>query len=141
MVVLDEKCVIPPPPYAAEGLVAPPPFPGNRSHQSLATLPPHLLLKIVYMVFPRAPGRDESQSERQRKTLYWLSRQLRLVNRSFYIGNPTTYQRDNQNLTYRQLACMYCGLFICPPMGPLSVLRTRPTRFLSPLHPRPLLAL
>ncbi|KAH0834115.1 hypothetical protein J3R83DRAFT_11403 [Lanmaoa asiatica] len=86
MVILDEKCMIPPPPYAAAGSVAPPPFPGNRSHQSLATLPSHLLLKIVYTTFPQAPGINETQPERQRKTLYWLSHQLRLVNRSFYIA-------------------------------------------------------
>lgn len=89
MVILDEKCMIPPPPYAASGAVAPPPFPGSRSHhwQTLATLPSHLLLKIVYMTFPQTPGRNESRLERQRKTLYWLSHYLRVVNRSFYIGN------------------------------------------------------
>jgi hypothetical protein len=86
MVILDEKCMIPPPPYAAAGSVAPPPFPGSRSHQSLATLPSHLLLKVVYMTFPWSSGIDESRLERQRKTLYWLSQQLRLVNRSFYIA-------------------------------------------------------
>lgn len=106
MVILDEKCMIAPPPYAAVGSVAPPPFPGNRSHQSLATLPPHLLLKIVYMTFPRAPGKDEGQPERQRKTLYWLSHQLRLVDKSLYIGNRTTHQIDTQNLTCL-LACMH----------------------------------
>ncbi|KAF8553260.1 hypothetical protein OG21DRAFT_1464338 [Imleria badia] len=86
MVVIDEKSMIPPPPYAAAGSVAPPPFPGSRTHQSLATLASHLLLKIVYMTFPRTSGIDESRLERQRKTLYWLSHQLRLVNRSFYIA-------------------------------------------------------
>jgi len=86
MVILDEKSMIPPPPYAAAGSVAPPPFPGSRSHQSLATLPAHLLLKIVYLTFPRTSGLDESRPERQRKTLYWLSHQLRAVNRSFYIA-------------------------------------------------------
>lgn len=106
MVILDEKSMIPPPPYAAAGSVAPPPFPGSRSHQSLATLPSHLLLKIVYLMFPRTSGIDESRPERQRKTLYWLSQQLRLVNRSFYIGNRTSYQVDNQNLT-TLLACMH----------------------------------
>ncbi|KAF9221777.1 hypothetical protein BS17DRAFT_757188 [Gyrodon lividus] len=88
MVILDEKCMIPvpPPPYAA-GSVAPPPFPGSqRQVASVAALPPHLLLKIVYMTFPQTPGVDESRIERQRRTLYWLSLQLRLVNRSFYIA-------------------------------------------------------
>ncbi|KAI9457868.1 hypothetical protein HD554DRAFT_2029917 [Boletus coccyginus] len=86
MVILDEKFMIPPPPYTAPGSVSPPPFPGGRSHQSLATLPSHLFLKIVYMTFPQTSGIDESRHERQRKTLYWLSHQLRLVNRSFYIA-------------------------------------------------------
>lgn len=29
---------------------------------------------------------DEGRVERQRKTLYWLSVSLRLVNRAFYVG-------------------------------------------------------
>ncbi|KIJ18347.1 hypothetical protein PAXINDRAFT_161719 [Paxillus involutus ATCC 200175] len=88
MVILDEKCMIPvpPPPYAAAS-VAPPPFPGSRRQgANFAALPQHLLLKIVYITFPQTPGIDESRSERQRKTLYWLSLQLRLVNKSFYIA-------------------------------------------------------
>ena len=100
--------MIPPPPYAAASPVAPPPFPGGRSHQSLATLPPHLLLKIVYMTFPWTPGIDESRLERQRKTLYWLSHHLRLANKSFYIGDPTSYQVDSCNLTILYPpACMH----------------------------------
>ncbi|KIK98367.1 hypothetical protein PAXRUDRAFT_692386 [Paxillus rubicundulus Ve08.2h10] len=88
MVILDEKCMIPvpPPPYAAASVV-PPPFPGSQQQgTNIAALPQHLLLKIVYMTFPQALGIDESRSERQRKTLYWLSLQLRLVNQSFYIA-------------------------------------------------------
>ncbi|KIJ64351.1 hypothetical protein HYDPIDRAFT_112349 [Hydnomerulius pinastri MD-312] len=38
------------------------------------------------MTFPQTPGVNEGRIERQRKTLYWLSLQLRLVNRSFYIA-------------------------------------------------------
>ena len=106
MVVLDEKSMIPPPPYVASGSVPPPPFPGSRSRQTLATLPPHLLLKIVYMSFPQAPGVNQSRLERQRKTLYWLSYQLRFVNRSFYIGIHTPY-RMNPDLTPYSLACMH----------------------------------
>jgi len=105
MVILDEKFMIPPPPYTASGLVGPPPFPGGRSHHSLATSS-HLLLKIVHMTFPQTSGIDETRHERQRKALYWLSHQLRLVNRSFYIGDRTSYRADNQNLTYL-LACMH----------------------------------
>lgn len=90
MVILDEKCIIPPPPYTASGSVAPPPFAGSRPHQTIATLPSHLLLKIVYMTFPQASGID--RLERQRRMLNWLAHQLRLVNRSFYIGNCTAYR-------------------------------------------------
>lgn len=51
-------------------------------------LPSQLLLEIVYHTFPREDGRwgDEGRVERQRKTLYWLSVSLRLVNRALYIG-------------------------------------------------------
>jgi hypothetical protein len=53
---------------------------------TLSTLPPHLLLQIVHMTFPQTSGFDEGKVERQRKTLYWLSVGLRLVNRALYIG-------------------------------------------------------
>lgn len=38
------------------------------------------------MTFPQTAGIDESPLERQRKTLYWLTYHLRLVNRAFYIA-------------------------------------------------------
>jgi len=53
---------------------------------TLSTLPPHLLLQIVHMTFPQTPKFDEGKVERQRKTLYWLSVGLRLVNRALYIA-------------------------------------------------------
>lgn len=79
---------VPPPPYVANAsALPPPPFPGeHRGAAQPSDLPPYLLLKIVYMTFPQTPGIDEGKIERQRKTLCWLSTQLRLVNRSFYIA-------------------------------------------------------
>ncbi|EIM84454.1 uncharacterized protein STEHIDRAFT_61168 [Stereum hirsutum FP-91666 SS1] len=49
-------------------------------------LPSHLLLEIVYHTFPQSSWLDEGRVERQRKTLYWLSVSLRLVNRALYIA-------------------------------------------------------
>jgi hypothetical protein len=48
----------------------------------LSSFPPHLLLHIVYQTFPH--GITAPDLEKQRKTLYWLSTSLRLVNRPFY---------------------------------------------------------
>ncbi|KAG1893014.1 uncharacterized protein F5891DRAFT_1067875 [Suillus fuscotomentosus] len=90
MVIVEEKCMqsVPPPPYFPNAsTLPPPPFPGeHRGAAKPSDLPPHLLLKIVYMTFPQTPGVDEGKIERQRKTLCWLSTQLRSVNRSFYIA-------------------------------------------------------
>ncbi|KAJ7057119.1 hypothetical protein C8F01DRAFT_992598 [Mycena amicta] len=69
--ILDEK---PPPPYSNDR--AAPPATGWRT---AAALPPHLLLQIVYSTFS-----DASDVAEQRKTLYWISRGLRLVNRLLY---------------------------------------------------------
>lgn len=85
MVILDEKTqtlmLPPPPPYLEAGPVSPPPFPTqHRPALTLVTLPPHILLRIVYETF--AHGRVE----KQRKVLYWLTMSLRLVNRALYIG-------------------------------------------------------
>ena len=83
MVVLDEKTLMlpPPPPYVEAGPLSPPPFPTqNRPPLTLSTLPPHLLLRIVYETF------TEGRVEKQRKVLYWLTMSLRRVNRSVYIG-------------------------------------------------------
>ena len=84
MVILDEKTLMlpPPPPYVDAGPVSPPPFPTqNRAPLTLATLPPHLLLRIVYETFTL-----HTSIEKQRKTLYWLGNSLRRVSRTIYIG-------------------------------------------------------
>jgi len=84
--IIDEKSMQPPPPYFSPNGNGPPPFPHCRPAMTLSTLPPHLLLQIVHMTFPQAPGFDEGKLERQRKTLYWLAVGLRLVNRALYIA-------------------------------------------------------
>ncbi|KAI0632710.1 hypothetical protein C8Q77DRAFT_1218210 [Trametes polyzona] len=71
----------PPPPYVLPDPVSPPPFPSqSRPPPTLVTLPPHLLLRMVYETFP--PG----QVQKQRKVLYWLTMSLRLVNRALYVA-------------------------------------------------------
>ncbi|KAF7293266.1 hypothetical protein HMN09_01205200 [Mycena chlorophos] len=84
--ILDEKTMLqlqlqPPPPYPASGSCAPPPFPHKRAAPTLSTMPTHILLQIVHMTFPQTPDR-----ELQRKTLYWFSVGLRLVNRALYVA-------------------------------------------------------
>ena len=68
----------------------PPPryTPKASAGELLTLLPPHVLLQIVYRTIPQiiVPGPNLERQERQRKTLYWLSTGLRLVNRAFYIG-------------------------------------------------------
>jgi len=88
MIILDEKMpgLPPPPPYSPGGNTAPPAFPppfpySSREAPTLGTLPPQLLLRIVYLAFPNA-----SYMEKQRKTLYWLTISLRMVNRAFYVA-------------------------------------------------------
>ncbi|CAL1697705.1 unnamed protein product [Somion occarium] len=83
MIILDEKMALPPPPpYAFPEPVSPPPFPlQSRIAPTLATLPPHLLLRIVYETFSQT-----SSIERQRKTLYWLNLNLRRVCRAIYVA-------------------------------------------------------
>ncbi|KAJ7119597.1 hypothetical protein C8R44DRAFT_788480 [Mycena epipterygia] len=84
--ILDEKSMQPPPPYFSANSNGPPPFPHSRPPMTLSTLPSHLLMQIVAMTFPQTPAFDEGKLERQRKTLYWLSVGLRLVNRALYIA-------------------------------------------------------
>ena len=83
MIILDEKMSLPPPPpYAPPEPVSPPPFPyQSRVAPTLPTLPPHILLHIVYATF----GSGET-IEKQRKVLYWLNTSLRAVCRTFYVG-------------------------------------------------------
>ena len=90
MVIVNEKSMLPPPPpYLSRSSDAhPPPFPGSstRPKPSFSTLPPHILLVILYHTFPQTSFLDEGRVERQRRTLYWMSISLRLVGRSVYIG-------------------------------------------------------
>jgi hypothetical protein len=95
MVVLDEKAMLqyplpPPPPYYPNGPAHPPPFPEHRREPppTFIELPSNILLNIVHFTFPQSPDVNEGRLERQRKTLYWLSIALRLVNRAMYVGKP-----------------------------------------------------
>ncbi|KAJ7291097.1 hypothetical protein C8J57DRAFT_209400 [Mycena rebaudengoi] len=72
--ILDEKVLSPPPPYTKA--------PATSAWRTFSALPPHLLLQIVYATFSDAY--DVEDAKEQRKTLYWLSTSLRLVNRLFY---------------------------------------------------------
>lgn len=75
----------PPPPYVVASVA--PQVSGTRPvRMTFIALPAHILLEIVYMLFPYTDGPDQVSVERQRRTLYWLTTSLRLVNRSFYIG-------------------------------------------------------
>ncbi|KAG6811336.1 hypothetical protein H0H92_007881 [Tricholoma furcatifolium] len=75
--ILDSKVIMhpPPPPYA------PPEF---HPIPTLPTLPPHILLQIIYLTLPHTSPPDV---ERQRKALYWISISLRLVNRALYTAS------------------------------------------------------
>ncbi|KAJ7177915.1 hypothetical protein C8R46DRAFT_1188069 [Mycena filopes] len=74
--IIDEKVLSPPPPYSKANAAAP------AAWRTFAALPPHLLLHIVYATFSDAYEIEDAKE--QRKTLYWLSTGLRLVNRLFY---------------------------------------------------------
>lgn len=63
-----------------------PSTPNKPPSPTLATLPPHILLQVVYSTFPQTPSFDQGKIERQRKTILWLVNSLRLVSRSLYIG-------------------------------------------------------
>lgn len=97
MVILDEKVPMllpPPPPYVEAGPVSPPPFPTqSRAPPTLVTLPPHILLRIVYETF------TQGEVERQRKVLYWLTMNLRVVNRALYIGEPGSLIPENADVS------------------------------------------
>ena len=107
MVIIDEKSLQPPPPYVSSPHSHPPPFPHRRQILTFSVLPSHILLKIVYLTFPQTPGFDEGRPERQRKTLYWLSVGLRLVNRAFYIGKRTRVWILPMNNHNPSSACMH----------------------------------
>ncbi|KAJ7805739.1 hypothetical protein B0H14DRAFT_1586117 [Mycena olivaceomarginata] len=64
--------------FVANQTAGPKPVPGGV-RRNLSALPPHLLLRVVYATLS-----DAHDVEKQRKTLYWLTIALRLVNRVFY---------------------------------------------------------
>ncbi|KAG6853610.1 hypothetical protein C0991_002834 [Blastosporella zonata] len=76
--ILDSKIITsPPPPY----------FPSSsHTTPTLTTLPPHILLNIIYLTFPQSALPDAPKLARQRKTLYWLAISLRMVDRTFYVA-------------------------------------------------------
>jgi hypothetical protein len=84
--IIDEKTIMQPPPPYMSSSAGPPPFNQRRTPITLSTLPPHLLLQIVYSAFPQTSLLDEGRPERQRKTLYWLAISLRLVNSALYMA-------------------------------------------------------
>ncbi|TRM62023.1 hypothetical protein BD626DRAFT_499521 [Schizophyllum amplum] len=77
-----------PPSYSAATSLGQPSQPSGSRIRKLrfAEIPPHLLLNVVYATLPQTPGVDESAVERQRRVLYWMSMNLRLVNRPFYVA-------------------------------------------------------
>ena len=101
--ILDSKVIMPP-------IFNPPPdyFPHSPSQiyspsHNLSTLPPHILLQILHCTFPQSSRiPDQGTPELQRKTLYWLSTSLRLVNRALYTASMhilrSTYLRAYQAL-------------------------------------------
>jgi len=89
MLIVDEKAQPMrgvPPSYSYQHLQPPPFAVSPRLPPALDTPSPHLLLQIIYRLFPQTPDVDRGKAKRQRMTLHYLSTSLRLVNRVFYIG-------------------------------------------------------
>ncbi|KAF8809818.1 hypothetical protein BYT27DRAFT_7187078 [Phlegmacium glaucopus] len=105
--ILDDKVImhpllIPPPAYHIPSQQSSPSL-HNPSKLSLSTLPPHILLQILHRTFPQSSRiPDQGTPELQRKTLYWMSTALRLVNRALYTACMhilrSTYLRAYQAL-------------------------------------------
>ena len=103
--ILDDKVImrpifIPPPDYYSQSS---PSLHTPSLAQNLSTLPPHILLQILHRTFPQSSRiPDQGTPELQRKTLYWLSTSLRLVNRALYTACMhilrSTYLRAYQAL-------------------------------------------
>ena len=101
--ILDDKVIMrpifnPPPDYYSNTSPSSP-----SPSQNLSTLPPHILLQILHSTFPQSSRiPDQGTPELQRKTLYWLSTSLRLVNRALYTASMhilrSTYLRAYQAL-------------------------------------------
>ncbi|KAG9088240.1 hypothetical protein FS749_002336, partial [Ceratobasidium sp. UAMH 11750] len=92
MVIVNDK-LPPPPPYHtarhpaprapnAEAQLPPPPFRARQTCRSLADLPQHVLLQIVYATCP-----DDVPPERLRRRLYWVAMYLRLTSRALYTAS------------------------------------------------------
>ncbi|KAF8885646.1 hypothetical protein BD779DRAFT_1532955 [Infundibulicybe gibba] len=75
--ILDEKALLP---YPSRSHVAP----AQASRGPCPSLPFHITLQIVHMVFPPASCEGPGILEYRRKVFYWLGTCLRLVNRDFY---------------------------------------------------------
>ncbi|KAH8830943.1 hypothetical protein DL96DRAFT_1594896, partial [Flagelloscypha sp. PMI_526] len=86
--IIDEKVLLafPPPPSYDE----PPSFAAATTGKrdvplSLSTIPPHLLLHIVFYTIPHGLRPNKALLEEQRRALHWLNDSLRLVDRALYI--------------------------------------------------------
>lgn len=107
--ILDDKVMmrpilIPPPAYYIPSQSSPSiSSASSPSKPILSTLPSHILLQILHRTFPQSSRiPDQDIPELQRKTLYWLSTSLRLVNRALYTACMhilrSTYLRAYQAL-------------------------------------------
>ncbi|KAG6843896.1 hypothetical protein H0H87_011921, partial [Tephrocybe sp. NHM501043] len=79
--IIDIKS--PPPPYFPSPS-SPLPRSSTWPPPSLTSLPPHILLHIIYLTFPQSSLPDAPKLTRQRKTLYWLQTTLRRVDKTMY---------------------------------------------------------
>ncbi|KAK0210377.1 hypothetical protein DFS33DRAFT_1251632, partial [Desarmillaria ectypa] len=86
--ILDEKCILAPPPTYVQAIAGTNNLARRRSNLTFSSLPSHLLLQIVYCTFPLEDGEHEGDSKivRQRENLHWLETSLRLVSRALYIA-------------------------------------------------------
>ncbi|KAK0228161.1 hypothetical protein IW262DRAFT_1265088 [Armillaria fumosa] len=86
--ILDEKCILTPPPPYLQAIAGSSNPPRRRSNLTFSSLPSHLLLQTVYCTFPLEDGEHDGDSKvvRQRENLHWLETSLRLVNRALYIA-------------------------------------------------------
>jgi hypothetical protein len=83
MIIDDKSLLLPPPPYFARPTRRQGPAP------TLSTLPSHILLHIVYSIFPQQDGLHpgDGKLQLQRQTLHWIHSSLRFVNRALYIAS------------------------------------------------------
>ncbi|KAF9535283.1 hypothetical protein CPB83DRAFT_841511 [Crepidotus variabilis] len=108
--IIDDKIMMlpPPPPYLSQSttnhtLPAPLPILSTSGKPTLASLPAHILLQIIYNTFPLS---DSPQHDTipllQRRVLFWLSTSLRLTSRQLYTASMhvlrSTYLESYQSL-------------------------------------------